>query len=111
MQRVRRSSVRRFHIEGGEVLTAQIKRGNEILWHALTQKPRDEVISEMIKNTLAEREAEQLRMRFGLTGQPPTSLAETSHRLETTDNGVRETEAVALRKLRTILRATHGHLR
>jgi len=84
-------------------LTGQVELGYEILWHALTQKPRDEVISEMIKKTLAEPEAELLRIRFGLTGQSPTSLVETAHRLETTDNGVRETEAVALRKLRRTL--------
>ena len=84
-------------------MTTKVKRGYEILWHALTQKPRDEVISEMIKKTLSERDAEQLRMRFGLTGQSPTSLVETAHRLGTTDDGVRETEAVALRKLRGTL--------
>ena len=44
-------SIWRSHIQGSAELTAQVKRGYEILWHALTQKPRDEVISEMINNT------------------------------------------------------------
>ena len=84
-------------------MTTKVERQYEKLWHCLTHKPKDELMGEMIKNTLSEREAENLRMRFGLTGQSPTSVVETANRLETDEDGVRETEAVALRKLRAAL--------
>ena len=89
-------------------MDTQVKQGYEHLWHALTHKPTDSLMGEMINNTLSEREAGQLRMRFGLTGKSPTSLVETAHQLETDEDGVRETEAVALRKLRgTLARSLH----
>ena len=58
------------------------------------------MVREMNENTQSEQEAEQLRMRPGLTGQSRTSLVDTVDQLETTEDGVRETEAVALRELR-----------
>ena len=84
-------------------MTTPVERQYEKLWNCLTHKPKDELMGEMIKNTLSEREAEHLRMRFGLTGQSPTSVVETANRLEAHEDDVRETEAVALRKLRAAL--------
>ena len=85
-------------------MTIQVERAPyDKLWHALTRKPSDEAMGEMINNTLSEQEAKQLRMRFGLTGRSPTSLLETANRFETDEDGVRKTEALALRKLRGAL--------
>ncbi len=86
-------------------MNAQIQRGYEVLWFALTHRVRETRMDEIIGNTLSEQETEMLRMRFGLTGEPPTSLSETALRLGTNDGAVRETEAVALRKLRKSIAA------
>ena len=84
-------------------MTTQSKRGYENLWKALTHKPKDEVVTDMIDSLLSEQEAEQLTMRFGLAGESPTLVVETAHQLETDEASVRETEALALRKLRANL--------
>ncbi len=80
-------------------MTTQIERQYQKLWQCLSHKPRDDEMSVLIDNTLTEREAGLLRMRFGLTGESPTSVVETASHLETDEDAVRETEAVALRKL------------
>ena len=83
--------------------STQVELQYQKLWHCLLHKPSDQAINDIIKNALSEDEAEQLKMRFGLTDGSPTPLVETANRLEMGEDSVRDGEAVALTKLRTAL--------
>jgi len=62
-----------------------------------------EVISQML-TTLTPREAEVLRLRFGLGGAPPHTLEEIGQRFDLTRERIRQIERGALRKLQHPLR-------
>jgi RNA polymerase primary sigma factor len=56
-------------------------------------------------STLSEREAEVLRMRFGLDGGAERTLAEIGESFDLTRERIRQIESQALRKLRLPTRA------
>ena len=62
-----------------------------------------EVISQML-TTLTPREAEVLRLRFGLGAAPPHTLEEIGQRFDLTRERIRQIERGALRKLQHPLR-------
>lgn len=66
---------------------------------AAIQANLKEIISEAL-NTLTEREAEVLRMRFGLSDGNEHTLEEVGQRFKVTRERIRQIEAKALRKLK-----------
>ena len=65
-------------------------------WHHRTwEKGLEEAI-----NTLTDREAKVIKMRFGLSRQKPMTLGEVGERFGVTRERVRQVEGKALRKLR-----------
>lgn len=63
---------------------------------------RSEQVDQVLKlvGTLEEREATVLRLRFGLSGEEPMTLAEIGERLQITRERVRQIELLALKALR-----------
>jgi RNA polymerase primary sigma factor len=70
----------------------------------LSQKRFVEGTRDMLA-TLSEREAEVLRMRFGLDGKTERTLAEIGASFQLTRERIRQIETQALRKLRLPLRS------
>ncbi len=60
-----------------------------------------------VLDTLTPREAEVLRLRFGLSGQEPQTLEEVGRVFNVTRERIRQIEAKALRKLRHPSRSKH----
>jgi RNA polymerase primary sigma factor len=67
------------------------------------------VIREIL-NEIGEREADVLRMRFGLDDFEPLTLKEIGTRMNLTKERVRQIESQAIRRLKHILRARPGFL-
>jgi RNA polymerase primary sigma factor len=74
---------------------------------AIEQSLADEI--DRALQTLSEKEAEVIRLRFGLNGRKPSSLKEIGARYKVTKERVRQIEARALKKLQDPARA--GRLR
>ena len=71
------------------------------------QSPNDAANNTMLKeqlnevlSTLTEREADVLRMRYGLDNEPPKTLEDVGKAFNVTRERIRQIEAKALRKLR-----------
>ena len=62
-----------------------------------------------VMETLTPREAEVLRMRFGLRDGSPKTLEEVGYEFKVTRERIRQIEAKALRKLRHPSRSKHLH--
>ncbi len=80
--------------------TGQLTPTNK-LWRAITADIDDERLTGVLDRSLSDVERTTLDMRFGLTGQPTTTLEETGEQLDVTADDVRKIEALALRKIRT----------
>jgi RNA polymerase primary sigma factor len=78
--------------------------GREDPLDTLSQKRFVEGTRDMLA-TLSEREAEVLRMRFGLDGKTERTLAEIGASFQLTRERIRQIETQALRKLRLPLRS------
>jgi RNA polymerase sigma factor (sigma-70 family) len=63
----------------------------------------DTRLDDMLERSLSEDERNLLKVRFGLTGEPTTTLAETGEMLGVSADDIRQTVALALRKLRTAM--------
>jgi RNA polymerase primary sigma factor len=77
--------------------------GDTELGKLLTGEPGIELPDDGLPAVLARldpRERRVIVLRFGLTGNPPTTLAETGRRLRLRPRDVRQIESMALRKLR-----------
>ena len=78
--------------------------GGQDALDTLSQKRFVEGTRDMLA-TLSEREAEVLRMRFGLDGKTERTLAEIGASFQLTRERIRQIETQALRKLRLPLRS------
>ncbi|MGY6561107.1 MAG: sigma-70 family RNA polymerase sigma factor [Luteibaculaceae bacterium] len=74
--------------------------------------PVNNILSDSLKqeidrslHTLAEREADVIRLYFGLTGQHPLTLEEIGERFDLTRERVRQIKEKAIRKLRHVSRS------
>ena len=67
----------------------------------------DRRLIERVLNTLEEREAQVLRLHFGLEGQEPRTLARIGKALGLTKERVRQIKEKALSKLRHPRRRSH----
>jgi RNA polymerase primary sigma factor len=85
----------------------------DVLPDQSAQSPADAADHNMLKDRIAQvlrslttREAEIVRMRFGLTGQPPKTLEECAVVYGVTRERIRQIEARAMRKLQSPERST-----
>ena len=73
--------------------------GYQRLWLALAPRPEDHKLDGLIDG-LSEREAQIVRLRFGMSGSRPRTIEETCREVAEAETAVRAMEASALRKLR-----------
>jgi len=80
----------------GDSLTAP---GSDGPWQRLVERDAERTVSELFE-VLKPRERELLRLRFGMEGGEPQTLAQIGERFGLTRERVRQIEAIALKKLR-----------